>query len=641
MKNCKVGLLIVLLLTINICVYAQQQRNRSAEYAAVQKKLAQGWNTWNTRSVLSHVLLPEGFALNLGIMEYNTGQYLREALIGRVGEQDERIIPGPHAYNGSYTELQLSWRSITVIVETATIDSELVILVTPMKNQVKPAVLVLESGILWNRAGYIKGDDRLITAYLPGKTIRVYATQKSADASLLGPQTPYFALELNGQTGIATNKPRSLQEIKTIIEQQKSAFLKEEQKYGSLQEVHRAMQTVMAWDTIYEPIKDRVVTPVSRLWNLNGGGYQLFCWDTYFAGYLASLDNKELAFANVIEITREKSPRGFVPNYAWGNGISSHDRSQPPVGSLVVKEIYRKYGDRWVLEELYPDLLEWNRWWYANRMNDLGLLSWGSNPYTPLVNNYWESAGVNDRYGAALESGLDNSPMYDNIPFNIDKHILELADAGLCGLYIMDCDALAEIAHVLGKIEDSQELQERAGQIRKNIKKLWDEQQGFYYNLHTDTGEYSRRISPTNFYPLLGRAATQKQAQRMIEQHFNNSNEFWGEWMLPSIARNDPAYPDNDYWRGRIWAPMNFLVYLGLRNYDLPEARKTLAEKSRNLILKEWLELGHVHENYNAETGQGCDVNNGSDRFYHWGGLLGLICFIEEGIIPAPEQKLQ
>jgi glycogen debranching enzyme len=114
----------------------------------------------------------------------------------------------------------------------------------------------------------------------------------------------------------------------------------------------------------------------------------------------------------------------------------------------------------------------------------------------------------------------------------------------------------------------------------------------------------------------------------MITEHFYNPAEFWGDWILPSIARNDPAYPDQSYWRGRIWAPMNFLVYLGLRNYDLPQAQADLAEKSRQLLLKEWRAHGHVHENYDADTGAGCGVHN-SDAFYHWGGLLGLIGFMQ------------
>jgi len=84
---------------------------------------------------------------------------------------------------------------------------------------------------------------------------------------------------------------------------------------------------------------------------------------------------------------------------------------------------------------------------------------------------------------------------------------------------------------------------------------------------------------------------------------------------------------------------MNFLVYLGLRNYDLPQARADLAEKSKQLLLKEWLERGHVHENYCGDTGEGCNKPN-SDAFYHWGGLLGVIALIEAGFLEGPEQPL-
>lgn len=69
--------------------------------------MKKGWNTWNVRSVLSHVRLPEGFAISLGIKSYMEGCCLREALIGRKEKEAEKIIPGPHAYDGSYTSLVL------------------------------------------------------------------------------------------------------------------------------------------------------------------------------------------------------------------------------------------------------------------------------------------------------------------------------------------------------------------------------------------------------------------------------------------------------------------------------------------------------------------------------------------------------
>lgn len=63
----------------------------------MQKMMANGWNTWNVRSVLSHVHLPEGFAISLGIKTYSNGCCLREALIGRKGKGDENY----HADTGT------------------------------------------------------------------------------------------------------------------------------------------------------------------------------------------------------------------------------------------------------------------------------------------------------------------------------------------------------------------------------------------------------------------------------------------------------------------------------------------------------------------------------------------------------------
>ena len=116
----------------------------------------------------------------------------------------------------------------------------------------------------------------------------------------------------------------------------------------------------------------------------------------------------------------------------------------------------------------------------------------------------------------------------------------------------------------------------------------------------------------------------------MIQEHYFNPQEFHGEWVMPSIARNVPGYGDQNYWRGRIWGPMNFLVYLGLRNYDLQDARADLVERSARLLMKSWQSDRAIYENYNANTGAGNDVRS-SDAYYHWGALLGVIELLEKG----------
>ncbi len=609
------------------------------DYTSLKRTLAAGWNTWNTRSVLSHVILPQGFALNLGIKEYRSGGHLRNALIGRQGEDDESIHPGPHAYDGSYTELNLKWRGIELTIQSAHDGNDLVLLVTPLANQIHPATVTAEAVLLWNRPGHVCRDADSLRAELPGQTITCWSTAPHHHEVEVESYTPYLACTLDGPVGFSTGAQRTLAEVQRIITEQKARNTQRIAAWGDLSELYNAVQTCMAWDTIYEPKKDRVISTVSRLWNVGSGGYSMFCWDNYFAGLLAGLDNKGIAYSNVIEMTREATPDGFVPNCAHST-FNSLDRSQPPVGSLAVKELYRKYGDRWLLADVFEDLLAWNRWWVAVRQNPDGLLSWGSTPYEPRVGQYWETAGVNDTFGGALESGLDNSPMYDDIPFDKERHQMMLSDVGLNGLYVMDCRALAEIARVLDRTNEAEELAERGDEFAERIKTLWDEESGFCLNRRTDTGEFSQRVSPTNFYSLLAGSLSQPQAKRMIKEHFYNPDEFWGDWIMPSISRNDPAYPDQTYWRGRIWAPMNFLVYLGFRNYDLPQARQDLSEKSADLLLKEWQTKGHVHENYCPDSGDGCNAQN-SDRFYHWGGLLGLIPLMEHGVGYAPEAPLR
>ena len=133
------------------------------------------------------------------------------------------------------------------------------------------------------------------------------------------------------------------------------------------------MQTILGWNNIYDPGIRKVITPVSRIWSsewfasVDFGGFTLFCWDTYFASMMLAVGNKALAYANAVEITKAITESGFVPNCYYSNGFKSRDRSQPPVGSMAVWTLYQQYGDKWLLELLYNELLSWNNWWIENR----------------------------------------------------------------------------------------------------------------------------------------------------------------------------------------------------------------------------------------------------------------------------------
>jgi putative isomerase len=609
---------------------AQEPQPRSPEYSQLQERLARGWNTWDTHSVMTQVLLPEGLAIRVGIKHQDTvwaESFLPAALIGRQGKDEERVIPGPHSYDGSYTDLKLLWRDHQIRIQSAHDGDDLVLLVTPLSSPSHahlPAEVVFSAGMLWNLPGSVAKEDNRLEARLPNRMISLYLSGKdTADVSIpiLG---SYFSADLTQPLGLSTGKSRTVAAIQAILDRQRSAYQQSVAGFGERAPVADAIQTVIGWDTIYEPQRRRVISPVSRIWSVGWGGYVLFDWDTFFAATLAAVGDRDLAYANAIEICREATPQGFIPNYARGGGWKSNDRSEPPVGAITLLGLYEKFHDRWLLADTFTALLTWNRWW-AQTHDRQGYLVWASNGENQPAN--LDDASRGTREGAILESGLDNSPMYDDASYDEKTHQLIFADVGLMGMYIADCDALAKIADTLGKAAEAKELRDRAAKYRASLATLWDSSSGIFLNKDLRTGQFSHRLSPTNFYPMLAQAATPEQARRMVTDHLLNPEEFWGQWVIPSIARNDPAFKDQNYWRGRIWGPMNYLVYLGLRNYHQPEidqARRELSQKSLALFLSDWRTNGHVHENYNGATGNGDDVSN-SDRFYHWGALLGLI----------------
>jgi putative isomerase len=626
---------VLTILTIWVpCVYAQQ-RPRSTEYDALQKRLETGWNTWDVHSVTTHVLLPAGLAVRIGVLRNTTlygDAFLADPLIGRQGPNDEQVFPGPHAWDSSFTDLRLDWQGLNLQIQSAHVGADLVILVTPLpeeKHNNLPATVVFSAAYLWNRPGTVARVADTIEARGPSGPVDIYCVGTQAPFSSIPVAGPYLSVKLTGAVGLSTGKPRSLVEIQQTLEEQRRAY---EQSLGHTRSAAiDAIQSTLGWDTIYEPGRDRVISPVSRVWSVGWGGYVLFDWDTFFAATLAGIGDRDLAYANAIETLREATPAGFVGNYARAGNWKSFDRSEPPVGAISVLGLYNKFHDRWFLEETFAPLLTWNRWWQQNRRIG-NYLVWGSDGDNQPEN--LDDNSRSKRQGAIFESGLDNSPMYDAAVFDEKTHRLQIADVGLMGEYVADCDALAEIAAALNKPGEENELRDRANFYRASLASLWDEKTGMFLNKDLHTGELSTRTSPTNFYPLLARAATPQQAQRMITEHLLNPQEFWGQWVIPATPRNDPAFHDQNYWRGRIWGPMNYLVYLGLRNYDQPQAREELAKKSLELFQVEWTTNHHVHENYNSITGAGDDVSS-SDRFYHWGALLALIDYMEANDKPS------
>jgi len=584
-----------------------------------------GWNTFDVRSLAAAVHFPSGVEIKIGLMSNTREIRYREF------RWPELARLGPHMPDCSYAAVTLQTPECRLAVEFASEGDTLAVRATPTRN----------SGMLrpFAEVFMYSGFDGEVT---PGPYALV--STQNGEFSICSPGGgPAEQLSFPGAATFVAGIGKNLliwasrqsgtvssDEVEQFIDRKKAEAEVWEKHYDKpeLQAAYEGMWRSVIWNTIYAPSLGRPVTVVSRDWCVDGnyGDFVLFEWDTFFSALQASTGSRELAYNNVRAVLSGITERGFVPSIYCELG-KSRDRSMLPVGSMIVYKLYQKYQDKDFLAEVFPALLGWHNWWMTARDgNGDGLLEWGSDNF-PSPHPQWQAYTLQ---AARYESGLDNSPMYDDVEFDLEKCTMRLADVGLNSAYAMDAWALAHMAVELEDYETAEKLRKEHNQIKQKVNELlWSEEDGIYLNRRWN-GEFYKRLAPTLFYPLIGRIAEPDRAKRMVRDHLLSEEEFWGEHVTPSIARNDPAFADQEYWRGRIWGPMNWLVYEGLKAYNFDLVAREMGEKCLKTFLAEWLEESHVHENYNGATGEGDDARY-SEPVYFWGGLLALIGLLELG----------
>ncbi len=366
---------------------------------------------------------------------------------------------------------------------------------------------------------------------------------------------------------------------------------------------------------MYSNDNNRVAISVSRTFGVRSpNACPYFCWDSFFSGLLASLDNPEMGRETVRAILSYQSADGLVPNFAhWNDGGISRDRSQPPVGSMCVWKMHQYWPDLEFLREVYPKLALWHGWWMKERnaKND-GLLQWGS------------STGV--LQDAQYETGWDDTPQFEGVEgVKMVGHTMNAYAVDLCSLWAMDAHHLSLIADAIGKPEDAKRYRKDAADMNGRIKaKLWNEGLGLYCSRFWDKddgtpGDFLTRITPANFYPLISGAADPARANKVLAV-MTDPKQFWGEWILPTVSRRDSLFLGQTYWHGTIWGPVNYLVFQGVKRYAPLELQNDFAQKSMHLFMNNWLADGYCGENFLS-----IDGSVGGNRNYTWSALLCLI----------------
>ena len=375
-----------------------------------------------------------------------------------------------------------------------------------------------------------------------------------------------------------------------------------------------AIRDVIGWNTVHDPVNRRPYTALSRNWSsAKFGGFGVWLDDVLYHALLAGTLDLTLAEENLHAVFAGCTEAGNLPCLLTGRDAWV-DRSQPPIGAFVVWLLYRRWGERRLLDNAWEILLGNHEWWWRERDgNRNGLLEYGTSP-----------VGEGLYRGTALaardESSMDNSPVHDEAVLIPESHTLDCEDVGLNSLLALDGEMLAMIAAELGRDAEARRIEARARNLAGRIREaLWDPEREVFAN-RLWSGRFVSSIAPTSFYPLIAGAASPAQARALLGW-MEDPRRFGGRFGLPSVSRDDPAFGDNVYWRGRVWPPLNFLVYHGLRRYGFAAEAAALAGRSHEMFAVPWREARHCAENYSARDGAVTDQPD-TDTFYGWGALM-------------------
>jgi putative isomerase len=299
-------------------------------------------------------------------------------------------------------------------------------------------------------------------------------------------------------------------------------------------------------------------------------------WDTCFHSLAFRHVDPELARNQLRTMLACQLPDGMIPDAVYDEGVVASIEhplraavTKPPIMAWAALKLHEMDPDLQFLQEIYVPLVRWNAWWFSMNDDDADGLAQYNHPYS---------------------SGLDDSPLWD--------YGMPVESPDLNTYLCVQMGSLAMMAEALGMEAEGAMWRRRAAAIvRRMIEDFWDEEAGLFRALHED--QPIPVVTPFNLYPLWTGQLPKSIRDRLIA-HLTDPDQFWGEYAIPSVARNDPQYDPERMWRGPVWANINYIFIEALRQAGMRELADELLDKTLNLIMSQ----PGLYEYYRADTGE-------------------------------------
>lgn len=184
----------------------------------------------------------------------------------------------------------------------------------------------------------------------------------------------------------------------------------------------------------------------------------------------------------------------------------------------------------------------------------------------------------------------DPTAMWRAAPFKV-------ADPGVTALLLRAEEDLAALARV-HLPEVVPEIEERVARLALGLSRLWREETGYWCPVDRRTGEIVPVPSSGGALPIATVAAAPRQVQRLADAVARMIDE--GLLPLPSAPPGSSGFDAKRYWRGPVWAVVNWMIADGFARHG----RSDMADAIDRALLAA-IEREGFCEYFDPTTGQG------------------------------------
>lgn len=340
-----------------------------------------------------------------------------------------------------------------------------------------------------------------------------------------------------------------------------------------------------------------------------GGRFnEIYYWDSYFTMLGLEAEQNYVMIENMTDNFKELILKyNFIPN---GNRKYYLSRSQPPFYVFMVKIMEKIKGIDFVIEKYLDTLItEYNFWMQSSKTVQIEgyiLNIYKDNLNEPRTEMYSDDIKLFHTINhqnpilyqdirSACESGWDfSSRWFANCKDLASIHTTEIIPIDLNSLlYVLEL-YLHELFSVRDGSKDKYYLN-KSGVRKKSINEiLWNNNENMYQDYNHKSGNFTGVISAAISFPLFAEIADDLKAKFTMKTLKDVLLKEGGV-----VTTNNHTGQQWDAPNG--WAPLQWIAYVGCKNYYNFELANTIRKRWLSLNEKIFKETGKMLEKYNVE----------------------------------------